>query len=101
MKLRMARTLFNELRKEGRITILRHAWQAHPNRGFTRIELVKLVQGSGNLQLNLFPSAQVGSFLWICKDLEDRRTEIAIVIETEDNGDSIVIIHAFRKGVTL
>lgn len=98
MKLKDARKLFKEIREvDERISVRPHAWKDHPERKFTALELVRLIRGSGGLHDNNFPSAQPGSFLWICKDDDGRKTEIAIVFEASKTGELIVIIHAYRE----
>lgn len=98
MKLKEARALLKEIRDDdGRINIRPHAWKDHPERKFSPLELVRLLQGKGGLHDNKYPSAAEGSFLWVCKDEEGRKTELAIVFETDKSGDLIVIIHAYRE----
>lgn len=98
MKLGEARKLFKEIRQdEERISVRPHAWKDYPGRGFSPLELIRLLGGRGVLKDNHYPSAQPGSFLWVCKDDDSRKTEIAIVFEQERSGQIIVIIHAFRE----
>jgi len=98
MKLTDARTLLKEIRnKDERISIRPHAWKDHPERKFSPLELVRLLQGKGGLHDNKYPTAAAGSFLWICRDEDGRKTELAIVFEADKSGDLIVIIHAYRE----
>ena len=98
MKLKEARSLFNEIRKQdGRISVKPHAWRDHPERKFTPLELVRLIKGKGQIHDNKYPTAAVGSFLWVCKDDDMRRTEVSVVLERDKYGDLIVIIHAYRE----
>ncbi len=98
MKLKDARALLKEMRGEvERISIRPHAWKDHPKRKFSPLELVRLLQGKGGLHDNKYPTAVKGSFLWVCKDEEGRKAELAIIFETDKSGDLIVIIHAYRE----
>ncbi len=97
MKLSEARRLFARLRDLDAIEIRRHAWKDHPERGFSPLELVRLIKARGNLQDNKYPTAVTGSFLWICRDDDGRKTEMAIVFERNESGEMIMVIHAYRK----
>lgn len=98
MKLKEARIRFNEIRvDEERISVRPHAWKDHPERKFTSLELVRLIKGRGILRDNSYPTAQPDSFLWVCKDDDTRKTEIAVIFGKNEAGDLIVIIHAYRE----
>lgn len=98
MKLKDARKLLIEIRDiDEKISVRPHAWKDHPERRFTSLELVRLLRGRGILKDNQYPTAQPNSFLWICKDDDSRKTEIAIIFEKNKSGHFIVIIHAFRE----
>ena len=97
-KLKEARKRFAEIRNfDDRINVRWHAWQDHRNRGFTPMEIIRLVRGQGTLSLNCYPSAQANSFLWRCKDEAHRDAEIAIVFERRERDELIVMIHAYRE----
>ena len=94
MKLTEARAVFAELRtQESNIVVYPHAHLVHPERKFTEAELRTLVmQATGILSLNNYPTAVEGSFLFICRDEKKRNVEIAILLEGK-----ILVIHAFRR----
>jgi hypothetical protein len=91
VKLSEAKIAFEMLKKE-KIIIRKHAWLDHPERNFSVKELTVLIMGKGRLTLNKYPSAQTGSFLFLCVDELKRSVEIAILIE-----DNIIVIHAYRR----
>ena len=94
MKLADARVVFAGFRSDRKfVVVLEHAYKAHPERLFTRAELITLImQAKGLLNLNLYPTAIEGSFLFICRDDQNRNVEIAVLIE-----DKIIAVHAFRR----
>jgi hypothetical protein len=96
MKLKEARELFHVLRTQNAIEVRRHAWRDHPERGFSPLELIRLVQGKGALHDNRYPSALPNSFLWLCRDDEGRKTEVAILFERNERGQFILVVHAYR-----
>ena len=99
LTLSSARTLFRELRKDsGAIIIKRHAWADHPERHFTRDELLSLLRfGSEDLIENVMAAtATFGSFLFSPKDDEGRECELALILD-EVGSWKIVVIHAFRR----
>ncbi len=99
LTLTSARTLFKRLRGESAAVIVRrHAYADHPERLFTRQELLSLVQsGRGELyENNVATSAKFGSFLFRVSDDEERECEIALFLD-EQGSWKIVVIHAFRR----
>lgn len=83
LKLTEAQKTYGECQRQGSsaFVIRRHCWADHPKRAFTKVEVLRLLLGKGLLQLNRFPSAKENSFLWICKDDDGDRVEIAVIIE--------------------
>ena len=99
LTLTSARALFRKLRMEPTsVVIRRHAYADHPERLFTRQELLVLVQsGQGELyENNTAATAKFGSFLFRVADEQERECEIALFLD--DQGEwKIVVIHAFRR----
>jgi hypothetical protein len=99
LTLTSARALFKKLRAEPTSVIIRrHAYADHPERLFTRQELLSLVQlGLGEIYENsVAATAKFGSFLFRVADEEKRECEIALFLD--DQGEwKIVVIHAFRR----
>ena len=99
MRLRVAKAVFDRLRKDpGRIVPLVHAYRDHPERRFTAVEIVALVQGRGVLKDNKMPTAQPESFLWMCKDVADRRCELVVRFEALDSrpNELVLVVSAWR-----
>lgn len=94
IKLTQARKIFNQLRKEGKIEIRKHAYKDYPEREFSDAEIRFLIsETNGKLSdNNRFPTSTKGSFLYDCKDLRGRQCEFALLIE-----NTLVVIHAFRR----
>ena len=92
LKLSEARVVFDELRKDKKIIVRRHAHKDYPDRQFTENEIKYLVAGQGHLIDNNFPSAIEDSFLFVCKDLKERRVELAVLLE-----DNVIVVSAFRR----
>ena len=93
-----ARELFLTLRKRPESVIIRrHAYKDHPERLFTREELLTLVMtGAGQLHENHeAPSAQFGSFLFRVSDSEKRECHLVLVLD--DASWKILVISAFRR----
>jgi hypothetical protein len=99
LKLRDAKILFDRVRKNAANIFPRdHIFRDHPERLFTPDEIRSLVQSAGRLtDNNKMPTAQGGSFLWLCKDEADRRCELAIRFEMVAPNEIIVVVHAFRE----
>ena len=102
MKLRDAKILFDRLILDAwRIAVRKkHVFGDHPERLFTLVEIRALVQGSGRLlDNNKMPSAQPGSFIWACKDNEDRRCELVVLFEPLDGNpnEMVLVISAYRE----
>lgn len=99
MRLSDARAKFKELRKDvWRIRVTDHAWQDHPERKFTRGEIVELVNSeNGTLRLNNSPEAAPGSFLFVCTDSLERHVKMSVKFETAANGEMILVVNAYRK----
>ena len=97
MKLSQARSIYAECKKEGpsAFTIRRHCWADHPERKFTQAEVLRLLLGTGHLTLNQFPSAKPDSFIWTCKDDDNDRVEIVVIIK--DNCIKATAISAYRE----
>ncbi len=94
----ITRIIFHQIRKfDERISVRPNAWKAHPERKFTALELIRLVQGKGRLLDNRYPTAHENSFLWVCREDDLRITEIALLFDRTEDGDLIVIIHAYRE----
>ena len=99
LTLTSARGLFRKLRMEpAAVIIRRHAYADHPERLFTREELLSLVlSGRGELyENNVATTAKFGSFLFRVADNEERECEIAMFLD-EQGSWMIVVIHAFRR----
>jgi hypothetical protein len=91
--------LFKKLRFEASAIVIRkHAYADHPERLFTRQELLSLVlSGRGEIfENNIAATAKPGSFLPLLTDLEKRECEIALMLD-EYGSWKIVVIHAFRR----
>jgi hypothetical protein len=97
LNLSVARQLFDTLRSSGRIRIKPHTHRDHPERKFTVFEVYSLVVGKGHLKLNHVGNPAPDSFVWQCKDDLDRNCELAVVFDTDESGDLIVVISAFRE----
>lgn len=98
MTLTEAKVLFDKLRKDKANIIPRdHIFRDHPERGFTPVEVRDLIQGSGRLIDNKMPKALPGSFMWVCKDMADRRCELVILFETVAPGKVIIVASAYRE----
>ena len=99
LTLTSARKLFQTLRKRSEFVIIRrHAYLDHPERLFSREELLTLVKsGRGQLHENHeAPSAKFGSFLFRVYDGEKR--ECQLVLGLDDEGFwKIIVISAFRR----
>ena len=99
LTLTSARALFRKLRLDrAAVIIRRHAYADHPERLFTREELLLLVQsGNGDInENNVAPSATFGSFLFRLTDDQGRACEIALLLDG-DGSWKIIVIHAFRR----
>jgi len=98
LKLSEARVLFKKCQNIGLsgFVVRRHCWKDHPERLFTQMEILNLLLGKGNLRDNKMPSAKPDSFLWHCKDDENRSVQIAVVFN-EDGRITAIAISAFRK----
>jgi hypothetical protein len=92
-----AQRLFNSLRTKGMIAVRKHPVEDYPDRRFTAEELSSLVQGKGHLSDNKMPSAKANSYKWKCRDALGRTCEIVVVFETLEDGQLIVVIHAWRR----
>jgi hypothetical protein len=99
LTLSSARVLFRSVRVAAESVIIRrHAYADHPERLFTRQELLALVQsGQGELYENkTAATAKFGSFLFRVGDDQKRECEIALFLD-EQGSWKIVVIHAFRR----
>lgn len=97
MKLTDARQLLKKCQERGPegFIIKRHCWVDQLERKFTKLEVLNLLRGKGILKVNRYPSAKSESFLWCCKDKDDRDVEIAVLF---DSGQIIAIaISAYRR----
>lgn len=94
MKLTEARTLFNTLRKQGKIRLTRHVLKDHQDRLFTKDEIFYLIQHTEGFlsDNNKSPTSAPGSFLYKCKDILGRDVQAAVMLE-----DNVIVIHIFRK----
>ncbi|MBX9837182.1 MAG: hypothetical protein K2X69_02595 [Silvanigrellaceae bacterium] len=94
MKLKEARKLFEELRRQGKIVVGSHAEFDHKDRLFTKEEIIYLIQQTkGKLSdNNRFPTSVKGSFLYECKDTSGRDVQAAIILK-----NSVLVIHIFRR----
>ena len=94
-----ARTIFGESRQDRSCILPRpHSYRDHPERLFTREEIVNLVH-SGRGQLhdnNRAVTALPGSFLLKLDDHEGRACELGLFLD-EDGVWRIVVHHAWRK----
>ena len=97
LNLNVARQLFDTLRSSGRIRVKPHAHKGHPERNFTVFEVYSLVVGKGHLKLNHVGNPAPNSYVWHCKDNLDRNCELAVVFDTDEVGNLIVVISAFRE----
>ena len=97
LKLSEARILYSGCQKigESAFVIRRHCWKDHPDRRFSQIEVLNLLLGRGVLKTNHFPSAKADSFIWLCKDNQDRRVEIVVVLN--DGQIQAIAISAYRE----
>jgi hypothetical protein len=97
LNLSVARQLFDTLRKSGRIRIKPHAHRDQPERNFTVFEVYSLVVGKGHLKLNHVVNPAPDSFVWHCMDDLDRNCALAVVFDTDESGDLIVVISSFSE----
>ena len=99
LTLSSARALFKILRVAAESVIIsRHSYADHPERLFTRQELLVLVQsGQGELyENNVAATAKFGSFLLRLAGDQERECEIALLLDDQGSW-KIVVIHAFRR----
>ena len=100
MKLRDAKNLFDQLRKDAwRIVPTFHVMHDHLERKFTAGVVIGLIQGSGRLADNKMPSAAAGSFMWVCRDESDVLCELIVKFEPLDGNPNelILVISAYRE----
>lgn len=97
MRLTDARVVFKLCQKKGPsgFLIKKHCWSDHPGRKFTMAEVLNLLLGSGILKDNRYPSAKLGSFLWVCRDKNNAQVEIAVIIEKTEI--LAIAISAYRE----
>ncbi|OFZ49075.1 MAG: hypothetical protein A2381_15870 [Bdellovibrionales bacterium RIFOXYB1_FULL_37_110] len=78
------RRLFFRIRGKCRILISSHAFKDHPERNFTKQELVNFVKrGAGSFQKNDSAMAISGSYQFLVRDDEERPCKLVILIEEE------------------
>lgn len=97
MGLTEAKRLFDVLRvSDSKIFVTGHAHRDHRSRGFSVVEIVRLIRGKGVLRVNHAATAKPGSFVWHCKDEIGRACELTCLFEVLENGQVVVVVSAWR-----
>ncbi len=99
--------LFFQIRAQCEIIVKSHAFRDHPDRGFSKLELVNLVRlKTGRVAENKSPEAIEESFLFFVKDDLNRECKLVLLIEEveifdDETGtlrkETIIVCSAFRK----
>lgn len=100
MQLGEAKIKFLSLRHdESRIHVRRHAHADYPKREFTLAEVKTLAMTSrGVLRDNHVDSPAPDSFVWWCRDGQDRQVQLTVKFEMfEGTGEVILVISAYRR----
>jgi hypothetical protein len=97
LNLKEARKLFDTLRDGRRVLIKRHAFADHPGRKFTHNEVLALVLGNGVLRSNHVSNPAPNSFVLHCQDDRKVHCQLAVVFDTDENGQIIVVISSYRE----
>ena len=97
MNLKEARKLFDLLRDSRRILVKKHAFADHPVRKFTQNEVLALVLGNGVLRSNHVRNPAPNSFVWHCQDDRKVPSQLAVVFDTDEKGQIIVVISSYRE----
>ncbi len=105
MGLSQARTQFFEIRQKCQVIVRNHAFRGHPERGFSKQELIRLVKtGKGRFTENDSEQAIENSYLFFPTDEEGRECKLVILIEEveiEGEGSSqketVIVCSAYRE----
>lgn len=98
MTLTEARRKFDTLRADGsKVIVRRHAWADYPKRNFSPAEIRALIAGSGVLRDNRVANPAPDSFVWHCKDDDGQACELAVVFETNEANELVIVISAYRE----
>lgn len=105
MGLTQTKQLFFKIRNKCKVIVKSHAFKDYPDRGFSQLELVRLVQtGTGRFTENDSDVAIENSFLFYPKDDEERECKLVLlieVVEIEGEGysrkESVIVCSAYRE----
>lgn len=105
MGLTQAKQLFFQIRNKCKVIIRSHAFKDYPERGFSQLELVRLVQtGNGRFTENDSDVAIDDSFLFYPKDSEERECKLVLLIkiieiegEESSRKESVIVCSAYRE----
>lgn len=105
MGLSRARKQFFEIRQHCQVLVKSHAFEDYPERGFSKLELVRLVRsGCGRFVENDSDQAIEGSYLFFPADEDERECKLVLlikIVEIEGEGSSqkeaVIVCSAYRE----
>ena len=106
MGLNERRAKFYAIKRTCKIIVKGHAYNDHPKREFSEIELMNLVKsGDGRVTENDSPDAIEDSFLYFPKDEDKEECKVVILLKeveiVEKDGttvkETIIVCSAYRK----
>lgn len=93
MGLSQARTQFFEIRQKCQVIVRNHAFRGHPERGFSKQELIRLVKtGKGRFTENDSKQAIENSYLFFPTD-----EEVEIEGEGSSQKETVIVCSAYRE----
>ncbi|MFN8370409.1 MAG: hypothetical protein U0T83_07265 [Bacteriovoracaceae bacterium] len=105
MGLTQARNAFFKIRNRCPILVKNHAFRDYPERGFSQLELMRLVKvGNGRFTENNSDVALKGSYLFYPKDEDGVECKLVILlqeVEVEGEGysqqETVIVCSAYRE----
>ncbi len=105
MGLTQARNAFFKIRSNCQILVKNHAFKDYPERGFSQLELIRLVKGgAGRFTENNSDIAISGSYLFYPKDEDGIECKLVILlqeVEVEGEGysqqETVIVCSAYRE----
>jgi len=100
------RRRFFQIRKTCQIIVKSHAFEHHPERGFSKIEIINLIRlKTGSVTENRSADAIAESFLFLVKDDLERECKLVVLIHDvtiedevtgETRSETVVVCSAYR-----